>query len=186
MKVTAVKSLKIQPFNAVLILGLLGSLALYGFLGWYPAFRELAAARQEHERLQDRLRNMETLLQPHAVLTSIMDQSRKVDTGSLVLPAPEILQGDLASRVDAIFQESARNVGVNLKGVFPDANAYDPATGILPLRMVAAGELEALHGFLLALGAMPFVETLLSLDMAPSGSQREMVLRMSVRTGKEG
>lgn len=170
---------RVSRMNLVLIAFVSIGLFFYAFSVTYMTMRRVQEAEETGRRLEDRLRTQELL---YPVYTGLMRSlSEPEPAPELSLPVPLPLPGDVLRDLQGIFGPVARNTGLELKALLPDADAYDPREGLLSLSMVLAGRPQDFHAFLLELGAMASVDSFLSLDVSSLGTLREMRLRLQLR-----
>jgi hypothetical protein len=96
----------------------------------------------------------------------------------LPMPHKERLLWDKAEGISIIFQEAARNSGLEMVSAVPEVDSLANDQGILALRLNLKGDFLDLRSFLSELGTMPYLEEIEEIAIQSADKDKEFRLRL--------
>jgi Tfp pilus assembly protein PilO len=127
-----------------------------------------------------RLQEQQTLI---PLLQYLKGESEKVASSTLPLPPKEKLARAMINSLPKDFAVSAKKSGMSLVMAIPDLNGLNGDFQTLPVNIVLKGGFINFRKFLIALGGMPYVQSIEDISIQEIPDTKEFRLRVWVAIG---
>jgi len=145
-------------------------------------FLVLAPRQETIAELDKDIRNIDNKIKQQEAFSPIYESYKKqIELGTqrlLPLPHKEGLLWDRAEGISMIFQEAARNSGLEMISAVPEVDSLADNQGILALRLNLKGDFLDLRNFLSELGTMPYLEGIEEIAIQSADKDKEFRLKL--------
>lgn len=145
-------SLRLPRENVTRLLLCLGVLLAAFLLLVYPEMRTITRVEGEIAATRARIEQQKILFPVYRELLSVY-QNASTESLPRVKRTP-LAQGEMGG-VAATIADMAREQGLEVRSVTPDPDSLAAGGGLISVRCILTGDIQALRAFYLALGALP-------------------------------
>ena len=167
--------IKIPARSMLYIISCAAVLAGFIFLVLIPRQGTIAGLDKDIRDINNRIKVQETF-------SPIYEGYKKqIELGTqrlLPMPHKEGLLWDRAEGISIIFQEAARNSGLEMISAVPEVDSLADDRGIIGLRLNLRGDFLGLRRFLSELGTMPYLEGVEEISIQSSNKNKEFRLKL--------